>query len=142
MLAQRRMFRTITGKLFCPIAAIAAPKAFGRARLADESPARLWQSKGRFGRGLGNPTVGFWANANGGSGWKNQVGSQRFPNSLRSLYTTHKATREQSCSYPPANQLYPRSSQNPPGKRLVTNVAVIHFGFLNPSLVGMRSLSG
>ena len=55
MLAQRRMFRTITGKRFCPIAAIAAPKAFGRARLADESPARLWQSKGRFGRGLGNP---------------------------------------------------------------------------------------
>src|SRR5262249_42663490 len=42
----------------------------------------------------------------------------------------------------PANQLYPRSSQNPPGKRLVTNIAVIHFGFLNPSLVGMRSLSG
>ena len=42
----------------------------------------------------------------------------------------------------PANQLYPRSSQNPPGKRLVTNIAVIHFGFLKPSLVGMRSLSG
>jgi len=45
-------------------------------------------------------------------------------------------------SHTPANQLYPRSSQNPPGKRLVTNIAVIHFGFLNPSLVGMRSLSG
>ena len=45
-------------------------------------------------------------------------------------------------SHTPANQLYPRSSQNPPGKRLVTNIAVIHFGFLNSSLVGMRSLSG
>src|ERR1700758_3498190 len=42
----------------------------------------------------------------------------------------------------PLNQLYPRSSQKPPGKRFVTNMAVIHFGFLNPSLVGMRSFSG
>src|SRR5262249_34191071 len=49
-----------------------------------------------------------------------------------------------TCPYrhTPAHQLYRRSAQNLPGKRLVTKIAVIHFGFLKPSLVGMRSLSG
>src|SRR6516165_5455260 len=60
MPAWRRTFQSITGKPFCPIAAIAAPETFRRARLADENPARLSQSKGRFGRGLGNPQM--WAN--------------------------------------------------------------------------------
>src|SRR5215470_12512147 len=54
------MFQSITGKPFCPIAAITAPETFRRARLADENPARLSQSKGRFGRGLGNPHQRSW----------------------------------------------------------------------------------
>ena len=50
------MFQTITGKRFCPIAAIAAPETYRLVRLADENPARLCGNpKGRFGRGLGNP---------------------------------------------------------------------------------------
>jgi hypothetical protein len=74
------------------------------------------------------------------------VEAENFPASPLNVHSRWVATkrdrRERSRRHTPANQLYPRSSQNPPGKRLVTKIAVIHFGFLNPSLVGMRSLSG
>src|SRR6266849_5632894 len=55
-----------------------------------------------------------------------------------STHTSSRTPRIQT----PANQLYPRSSQKPPGNRFVTNIAVIHLGFLNPSLVGIRSFNG
>src|SRR5262249_9156264 len=54
----RRTFQSITGKPFCPIAAIAAPETFRRARLADENPARVWQCKGRSGGVSGTLTRG------------------------------------------------------------------------------------
>lgn len=44
--------------VYGPIAAIAASEALRRARLANENPARVSQSKGGLpGRGLGNPRV-------------------------------------------------------------------------------------
>ncbi len=39
---------------------------------ANETPPECVLLQREVGRGLGNPTVGFWANAKGGSGWKNQ----------------------------------------------------------------------
>ena len=42
----------------------------------------------------------------------------------------------------PANQGKPLSSQYPPGYLFVTSMAVIHFGFLYPSLVAMRRRTG
>jgi hypothetical protein len=42
----------------------------------------------------------------------------------------------------PANQGKPFSSQYPPGYVFVTSMAVIHFGFLYPSLVAMRRRTG
>src|ERR1043165_1001583 len=42
----------------------------------------------------------------------------------------------------PLNQLYPWSSQYPPGYVLVTKISMMCFGFLKPSLVGIRSFMG
>ena len=42
----------------------------------------------------------------------------------------------------PLNQLNPRSDQYVLGNVLVTSMAVIHFGFLNPSLVAVRRRNG
>src|SRR5215813_7876093 len=51
----------VTGKPFCPIAAIAAPETFRRARLADENPARVsWRVKGGARAGSRNPHSGCW----------------------------------------------------------------------------------
>ena len=73
----RRMFQTITGKPFSPVAAIAAPETFRGARLADENPARLAILKGGSGGVSGTPPVGL--NAKGGFRWKNQVGASKVP---------------------------------------------------------------
>jgi hypothetical protein len=55
MPAWRRMFQTITGKPFCPMAAIAAPEAYRRVRLADENPARVLALQREVRAGFGNP---------------------------------------------------------------------------------------
>src|SRR6516164_2614812 len=96
----RRMFQTITGKPFSPVAAIAAPETFRGARLADENPARLAILKGGSGGVSGTPTVGF-----GWFRWKNQVGASKVP--LRSLYTTSNArpAPPPGCPGPPRRPL-------------------------------------
>src|SRR5215813_6484708 len=57
MPAWRRMFQTIMGKPFCLIAAVAAPEGLsaGSSRKREPRPTVVAQSKGRFGRGFGNP---------------------------------------------------------------------------------------
>src|SRR5215813_3737756 len=42
----------------------------------------------------------------------------------------------------PLNQLYPWSSQYPPRYLSVTAISITYFGFLKPSLVGIRTLMG
>src|SRR5215472_4997911 len=42
----------------------------------------------------------------------------------------------------PLNQLYPWSSQYPPRYLSVTAISITYFGFLKPSLVGIRTFIG
>src|SRR3982074_2037675 len=60
--------------------------------------------------------------------------------SLMGFARAHPILR--AAPYNPLNQLKPRSAQKLPGKVLVTSILVIHFGFLNPSLVAVRKRSG
>ena len=94
----RRMFQTITGKPFSPVAAIAAVSA-GLSRRREPRPT-VWHLKGGSGGVSGTPTVGF-----GGFRWKNQVGASKVP--LRSLYTTSNArpAPPPGCPGPPRRPL-------------------------------------
>ena len=57
-------------------------------------------------------------------------------------YACPRQDQRQGRDYMPLNQFSPRSSQKPFVYTLVTSIEVTHFGFLNPSLVAVRSRSG
>jgi hypothetical protein len=67
---------------------------------ANEAPPECVLLQREVGRGLGNPTVGFWANAK--RGLRLEELSRRVrgstSNSLRSLHTTHNARAPSSAS--------------------------------------------
>jgi hypothetical protein len=97
-------------------------------------PNRLWEPHG-VGRGQAHARR--WRHTPG----RGALCMDRVLGSGQQAHTKQNPECRRAC-HRPANQGKPFSSQYPPGYVFVTSMAVIHLGFLYPSLVAMRRRTG